>query len=69
MRGINDDEVLDYARLTLERPWHVRFIELMPVGEMATLSEEHVVPSGEILRRITASLPLSRSAIFTLRGG
>jgi len=45
MRGINDDELLDYARLTLERPWHVRFIELMPVGEMAHLSAEHVVPS------------------------
>ncbi|MBW8769013.1 MAG: radical SAM protein [Gemmatimonadetes bacterium] len=52
MRGINDDEVLDYARLTLERPWHVRFIELMPVGEMATLSADHVVPSDEVLRRI-----------------
>jgi len=55
MRGINDDEVLDYARLTLERPWHVRFIELMPVGEMAMLSDEHVVPSDEVLRRIGAA--------------
>ena len=52
MRGINDDELLDFARLTLERPWHVRFIELMPVGEMAMLSEEHVVPSEEVLARI-----------------
>jgi len=47
MRGINDDEVEDFARLTLERPWHVRFIELMPVGEMANLTWEHVVPSDE----------------------
>src|SRR5436190_16974640 len=54
MRGINDDEVLDYARLTLDHPWHVRFIELMPVGEMAMLSEDHVVPSEEVLRRIAA---------------
>jgi cyclic pyranopterin phosphate synthase len=54
MRGINDDELLDFARLTLERPWHVRFIELMPVGEMAMLSEAHVVPSDEILQRIAA---------------
>src|SRR2546430_780432 len=37
MRGINDDEVEDFARLTLEHPWHVRFIELMPVGDMAEL--------------------------------
>ena len=34
MRGVNDDEVEDFARLTLDHPWHVRFIELMPVGEM-----------------------------------
>ena len=52
MRGINDDEVTDFARLTLEMPVHVRFIELMPVGEMAHLTDEHVVPSDEVLRHI-----------------
>jgi cyclic pyranopterin phosphate synthase len=31
MRGVNDDELVDMARLTLEHTWHVRFIELMPV--------------------------------------
>ena len=30
MRGVNDDEILDFARLTLSEGWHVRFIELMP---------------------------------------
>jgi GTP 3',8-cyclase len=54
MRGINDDELLDFARLTLDRPWHVRFIELMPVGEMAMLSDAHVVSSVEVLARIGA---------------
>ena len=52
MRGINDDEIEDFARLTLENPWHVRFIELMPVGDMANLTFEHVVPSDELLARI-----------------
>ena len=52
MRGINDDEIEDFARLTLEHPWHVRFIELMPVGEMRELTWEHVVPSDEVLARI-----------------
>lgn len=52
MRGINDDEVTDFARLTLDNPWHVRFIELMPVGEMANLTWEHVVPSEEVLKRV-----------------
>jgi len=49
MRGINDDEVGDFARLTFEHPWHVRFIELMPVGEMRELTWDHVVPTDEVL--------------------
>lgn len=31
MKGVNDDEVADFARLTLDRELHVRFIELMPM--------------------------------------
>ncbi|MGH7652549.1 MAG: GTP 3',8-cyclase MoaA [Gemmatimonadaceae bacterium] len=49
MRGINSDEICDFARLTLTHPWHVRFIELMPVGEMRDLTWDHVVPADEIL--------------------
>ena len=52
MRGVNDDELVDFARLTLEHPWHVRFIELMPVGEMRELTWQHVVPTAEILDRL-----------------
>jgi cyclic pyranopterin phosphate synthase len=58
MRGINDDEVCDFARLTINREWHVRFIELMPVGEMRDLTWDHVVPSEEILRHVEAMSPL-----------
>jgi GTP 3',8-cyclase len=54
MRGINDDEILDFARLTLANDWHVRFIELMPVGGLRDLTFEHVVPSDEILGRIAS---------------
>ena len=32
LRGINDGEFLDLAKLTLSHPWHLRFIELMPIG-------------------------------------
>ncbi len=52
MRGLNDDEVEDFARLTQTLPIHVRFIELMPVGEMAHLTDAHIVPSDEVLARI-----------------
>ena len=33
IRGFNDDELMDLARLSLEADVHVRFIELMPIGE------------------------------------
>jgi GTP 3',8-cyclase len=62
MRGINDDEVVDLARLTVDRPWHVRFIELMPVGELRDLTWEHVVPSEEILRNLSTVAPLRPSS-------
>jgi cyclic pyranopterin phosphate synthase len=52
MRGINDDEIVEFARLTLDHEWHVRFIELMPVGGLRELTFEHVVPSDEVLARI-----------------
>lgn len=54
MRGINDDEVEAFAALTRDHPWHVRFIELMPVGELRELTWEHVVPADEVLGRIAA---------------
>ncbi|HEV3485426.1 MAG TPA: GTP 3',8-cyclase MoaA [Vicinamibacterales bacterium] len=52
LRGVNDDEVEAFARLTYENPWHIRFIELMPVGELRDVTFERVVPSDEILDRI-----------------
>lgn len=54
MRGINDDEVAEFAQLTRDHPWHVRFIELMPVGELRELTWDHVVPSTEVLTRVQA---------------
>jgi cyclic pyranopterin phosphate synthase len=59
MKGINDDEIEDFARLTLTRPWYVRFIELMPVGDMSHLTWDHVVPSEAILDRIRKVAPLT----------
>jgi len=54
MRGINDDEILDLARLT-RRPFapglgpvHVRFIELMPLGESSATAGALQVPGDEV---------------------
>ena len=49
VRGVNDDEIAALARLTLKFPVHVRFIELMPVGDMSASGFEHVVPSEQVL--------------------
>ena len=54
MRGRNDDEVEDFARITLERPWHVRFIEVMPTGDNLDVSRDEYVSAEEILARIAA---------------
>jgi cyclic pyranopterin phosphate synthase len=43
MRGTNDDELADFAALTLDRPWTVRFIEYMPLGDAAVM---HAVPGA-----------------------
>jgi len=51
MRGVNDDEVVDFARRTLEEPFHVRFIEEMPVGLGGRMS---FLPASEAMARIQA---------------
>ena len=63
--GYNEADVVDLARLTVERDWHVRFIELMPLGggECATLSIKRYVSNIETRRRIEAALgPLTEIA-------
>jgi cyclic pyranopterin phosphate synthase len=57
-RGYNEEDVVALAALTLERDWHVRFIETMPlgVGETAEFSRARLVPSAECRARIEAAL-------------
>jgi cyclic pyranopterin phosphate synthase len=52
VRGLNDDEVVDFARLTLEDDWHVRFIEWMPLGTNTAWAGDGYVSVGEVRRRI-----------------
>lgn len=48
VRGMNEDEVADFARLTLDRRFHVRFIEFMPIGADDRWHRDSCVPAGEI---------------------
>lgn len=55
VRGVNDGEIEDLARLTLEHAWDVRFIEFMPFwGNGGQLGHAHVVPIEEIRERVRA---------------
>lgn len=48
VNGVNDDEVADFARLTLERRLHVRFIEFMPIGANDRWHTEACVTSDRV---------------------
>jgi cyclic pyranopterin phosphate synthase len=48
VRGMNDVEVADFARLTLDRRLHVRFIEYMPIGADDRWHRDSCVSAGEI---------------------
>ncbi|MFC2011416.1 GTP 3',8-cyclase MoaA [Chloroflexota bacterium] len=51
LRGINDDEILDFAQKTVSEGWNVRFIEFMPFGTPKTEAFE-TVPTQEIFECI-----------------
>ncbi|MDR5709306.1 MAG: GTP 3',8-cyclase MoaA [Armatimonadota bacterium] len=55
VRAFNDEEVTDLAALTLNHAWEVRFIEVMPFGEVADLALAGVVRSEETMARIEAT--------------
>jgi cyclic pyranopterin phosphate synthase len=57
-RDYNDMDVVDMARRARDRAWHVRFIELMPLGggEAAHLALSQFVPSRETRQRIEGAL-------------
>lgn len=52
VRGYNDSAVTDLAKLTLDHPWQIRFIELMPLGEMASFSTGYFFGESEMRTRI-----------------
>jgi cyclic pyranopterin phosphate synthase len=58
VRGFNDDEILDFARLARERSVVVRFIEFMPLDADHAWSREQVVTAREIVETINPVYPL-----------
>ncbi|MEL7237413.1 MAG: GTP 3',8-cyclase MoaA [Planctomycetota bacterium] len=59
VRGTNDDEIADFARLTLDRPITVRFIEYMPMGESAVLASAGGNPFEAVTNNDTTSFRIA----------
>ena len=47
VRGVNDDEIVDFARLSLRWPVTVRFIEYMPMGDSSVYAQSRGFVSQE----------------------
>ncbi len=52
VKGVNDDEVVEFARLTMARQIHVRFIEFMPIGARDRWNIDACVPAAEIRQAV-----------------
>ena len=78
-RGFNEDDVVELARLTLEHDWQIRYIEMMPFGEVAGFAQSQIVTQEEVMGRIAAEFgPLKpvnngklqgEARVFRLPGG
>ena len=61
--GVNDHEVLDLAALTVDRQWHIRFIEFMPIGNSQMFGEQGWVASEQLRQRIRERWGLTESQV------
>ena len=48
IKGFNDDEIIPFAQLTIEKPYHVRFIEFMPIGPKDIWERGKCIPCARI---------------------
>jgi cyclic pyranopterin phosphate synthase len=56
VKGYNEEDVVDLARLTLDHPWQMRFIEMMPFGGVTDVQTGQVITAAQIQERIQSVL-------------
>lgn len=61
--GVNDHEILDLAALTIDKQWHVRFIEFMPIGNGDLFSDRGWISSADLRQSIYARWGLTKSQV------
>ena len=67
IRGVNADEIADFARLSFEHPWQIRFIEFMPVSTGLDYRPEQLYPAEQIkadLQQVAELVPEDRQGIL-----
>jgi GTP 3',8-cyclase len=80
LKDFNEDEVLAFAQLAVDKPFQVRFIELMPMGQAGSDNAEDYLPAGQIIQKINSHYELEPLAgkknksdgpakIFKIKGG
>ncbi len=61
--GVNDQEVLDLAALSRDRPWHIRFIEFMPIGNDQLFADRGWIDSAHLRQQIRHGWGLEPSQV------
>ncbi|RPH60536.1 MAG: GTP 3',8-cyclase MoaA [Chloroflexi bacterium] len=77
VKGYNEDDVIDLAALTIDRPWQMRFIEMMPFAGVTDLQTTQGISAANIQQKIESEFgPLEASGqydgearIYRIRGG
>jgi len=59
IKGFNDDEVSNFVEITRKMPLHVRFIELMPIGEGEILAGDSYISTSELIETISQKYQLT----------
>lgn len=59
IKGVNDDEVIDFVEMTRDRPLSVRFIEFMPTSRTSEWARDKIIPAGTIVSEIEKVYPLT----------
>lgn len=68
IRGLNDDELFQFADLSVHKPYHIRFIEYMPIGLNSNWTPEKYISSDEIRFKLESFGPLHRVSRSTRDG-
>lgn len=54
IKGINDNEITDFAALTITKDYHVRFIEFMPIGKSRLWTKDNYIQMKEVMEKVSS---------------